>query len=453
MEQQKLDELFPEMSLRIKEKDKFIIREVGKSKKLLNAASGAPDYKFLKKKVFEIEGKYGPASALNFIYRLELATGKRKPSLAIYDHAFHFIGGAQKYGLVMVKALEKDFDITIISNRKVSHEDFFNWYGIDSTGFRIKIIPLPYFDNAGTFHIEPHRVDKKTDNPFHLISRESGMYDIFINNSMLEMVYPLSPVSIMVCHFPERRPVSYFYSDIYTYTVFNSNYTKEWIEKRWKYTPHKHIYPPVNMSQKTEFNKKDKIILSVARFEEGGTKKQLELVRSFIKMVKKNSVETEGWKLVLAGGSGDNNPYIEKLSELILSVENIPIELRVNISDKEIRKLYANASIFWHLCGLGQNDPAKVEHFGMTIAEAMQNGIVPVVFDGGGQKEIVDQGVNGFRVKSSSALIKISLKIISDPVLRKKMSKNAIEKSVNFDIKNFEKNVSDFFSKITSELL
>lgn len=392
--------------------------------------------------------KYGIQGAINFLRHYEISTGKRKPSLAIYDHAFHFIGGAQKYGLTLIKALEDDFDITIIANRDVTHKDFMEWYGLDLKKAAIKIVRLPYFENRKTSHIDPHRIMKGTPNPFHTISRESGNYDIFINNGMLEMVYPLSLISVLVCHFPERRPQSYFYSDQYTYTIYNSKYTEKWIRRRWKYTPHKHIYPPVDMEVFKTGSEKEKLILSVARLEEGGTKKQKEMATAFITLKKNFPDISKGWKLIIAGGSTGENPYVQELKEIIKEAEENTIELNINISDRDLKDLYKKASIFWHLCGLGQNDPAKVEHFGMTIGEAMQNRLAPIVFDGGGQKEIVEHGISGFRISSLKGLIRYTVKIMEDDKLKKNLGESAYLKSLQFNRERFEKEVKQFFEKI-----
>ncbi len=400
-----------------------------------------------------IKDELGIHKALHFIYRLELANKTRKPTLAIYDHAFHFIGGAQKYGLTMVKALEDLFDITIISNRNVTHENFMNWYGLDLSKMNIKIIPIPYFEDLGTFHIEPHRVTKNMDNPFHIIGKESGLYDIFINNGMLEMVYPLSPYSVMICHFPERRPQSYFYSDLYTYTIYNSNYTGEWIRKRWKYEPHERIYPPVDMSPDKIPQKKEKIILSVARFEEGGTKKQFEMVKSFKRLKEIYPDESKDWKLILIGGSTGKNRYLDKIEMFVNDNPQYSIELMVNIGDNELRELYKRSMIFWHLCGIGQNDPAKVEHFGMTIAEAMQNGIIPIVYDGGGQKEIVESGISGFRIRSLNGLIKRTVYLMTNSIKAEKMKNSALIKSKQYDVIRFNSEIKKFFTDILRQIV
>jgi len=82
----------------------------------------------------------------------------------------------------------------------------------------------------------------------------------------------------------------------------------------------------------------------------------------------------------------------------------------------------------------------------MTIVEAMQNRLVPVVFDGGGQREIVEQEKSGFRVTSTAELMTYTLKLIRDPDLREKLGAGAFERSKAFTREVFEKNVKDFFS-------
>ncbi len=395
-----------------------------------------------------ISSQHGPQAAYNALLRTEVATGSRKPTMAIYDHTSHLIGGGQKYGFTVAYALQEMFDITLIANREITHQDIIDWYHLDLASCKIKIIPIPFFDDPDTVHLDPGRVTVRTENPFHIIGRESGNYDFFINNSMNEKVYPLSNVSSLICHFPERRPRDYFYADQYTHVIYNSNYTAGWIEKKWKFTPHKHIYPPVDMAPQDHSTQKENIILSVARFEEGGSKKQLEMVRTFTKLNRRFPELFNSWRLVLAGGSGnpDENPYLNSIKEHIRKSDTPNIQLMVNCPGDDLKEMYRKASIFWHLCGLDQTDPALVEHFGMTIVEAMQNRVVPIVFDGGGQREIVEQDVSGFRISSTAQLITSVLKIIRDSQLREKLAANAIERSQLFSRETFETRVKEFYA-------
>ncbi len=396
----------------------------------------------------QISTEYGPQTAYNTLLRIEAALKLRKPTLAIYDHTGHIIGGGQKYGFTIAHALQDIFDITLLLNKEISHKELRDWYHLDLTTCQIKVIKIPFFDQFNSPLLDPARVSRRIQNPFHIISKESGNYDFFINNSMNEMVYPLANVSALICHFPERRPKSYFYADRYTHVIYNSQYTAHWIEEKWKFTPHKHIYPPVDMAPVTSSaeTSKENIILSVARFEVGGSKKQLEMVRTFLKLNRRFPAVFNEWKLALVGGSPDENEYLKKIKELIEKSGTNNILLMVNSSGDELKALYGKAKIFWHLCGLDQTDPSLVEHFGMTIVEAMQNRLVPIVFDGGGQREIVDHGVNGFRVNSTAQLMSFTMKVINDPSLQIELGGQAFEKSKLFTRETFEQKVKEFFS-------
>jgi len=406
------------------------------------------DMSQLEKKVYSITAEKGIQFAYNCLIRSRVAWGQRKPTLAIYDHTGHLIGGGQKYGFTVANALKDLFDITLILNKKITHQDILDWYHLDLNTCKIKVIEIPFFNQFDSLHLDPARINFRTGNPFHIISRESGNYDFFINNSMNEKVFPLSNISALICHFPERRPKNYFYADRYTHIIYNSKYTAHWIREKWKIAPHKHIYPPVDMplDNGDEKPNKEDIILSVARFEEGGSKKQLDMVYAFLKLNRRFPEIFNHWRLVLVGGSPSENHYLKQIKDTIEKSGVNNIQLKVNSSGNELKSLYRKSSIFWHLCGLGQSDPALVEHFGMTIVEAMQNRLVPIVFDGGGQQEIVEQGVSGYRITSSAQLMAQTLKSIREPKLREELSNNAWKRSQHFTRQVFEKNTRDFFS-------
>lgn len=401
----------------------------------------------------EISRNAGIQAAYNFVMRAQAALGLRKPSVAIYDHAFHLIGGAQKYGLTLVSALKDLFDITILANKEVCLEDFRDWYDLDLSGCMIKVVKLPFYEERNAFHLDPAFITRRIENPFHLVSRESGNYDIFINNSMNEMVFPLSNISVLICHFPERRRQSYFYADRYTYTICNSRYTARWVEEKWKYRPHIQIYPPVDMDGAERDFPKKKIILSVARFEPEGTKRQLEMVQAFIKLGREWPEIVRGWRFVLAGGSSPHNCYLAELDRLVTGRPERNIELKINIPLAELKSLYRESTLFWHLCGLTHDDPSEIEHFGMTTVEAMQNRLVPVVYDGGGLAEIVDHGVNGFRVRSKAELLERSIELIRGPGLARRLAEAAAQKARAYTRGKFEESVRAFFGGILKEYI
>ncbi|MFZ2054465.1 MAG: glycosyltransferase family 4 protein [Candidatus Aminicenantales bacterium] len=393
----------------------------------------------------------GIQAGLNYLSRAEVMLGLRRPRLAVYDHAFHLIGGAQKYGLTLTAALRDRFDITLIANKDIRLEDFRDWYDLDLSGCAVKVIKIPFYEEKGAAFLDPALVTTKVENPFHLVSRESGNYDLFVNNSMNEMVYPLSNISVLICHFPERLPRSYFYADRYSHVIYNSRYTAVWVERTWKFEPHQHIYPPVDLEAGGAAVPKKRLILSVARFEPEGIKRQREMIEAFLKLDRLYPDLVKDWRLVLVGGSEPRNRYLDGLARLVKDSARKNVDLKVNIRAAELRALYREASMFWHLCGIVHDHPSEVEHFGMTTVEAMEHRAVPVVYDGGGLREIVDHGVEGFRVRTTGKLLEYSIRLIRDPGLIRKLGEAAHAKARNFSRARFEERVRTFFGRLLSE--
>jgi O-antigen biosynthesis protein len=94
-----------------------------------------------------------------------------------------------------------------------------------------------------------------------------------------------------------------------------------------------------------------------------------------------------------------------------------------------------------------------VEHFGMTTVEAMQNYCVPIVIRGGGQIEIVQEGISGFTFSTIGELQAHTLHMINDKTLRMDMAKNAYRRSHEFNGEAFKTSVSALFSEIESTLI
>ena len=233
----------------------------------------------------------------------------------------------------------------------------------------------------------------------------------------------------------------------------NGDYTSFWVKERWGLDYTLRLYPPVDMYHgANNVDKKLKIILSVARFEPGGSKKQLDMVRAFRELCQIDQNVKNEWRFIMAGGSADDNPYFNRVKREIEARKESNIELMPNLTNTEILRLYGTASIFWHACGLNEKNPHLVEHFGMTTVEAMQNYCVPIVINGGGQKEIVEHEISGFRFNTLDELISLTLRVINNDELRKNIAQRAYERSHRFDFEEFKKTVNPFFLNIENRL-
>jgi GT2 family glycosyltransferase len=383
----------------------------------------------------------------NCINEAELYLNLRKPSVCIYDHALHFIGGGQKYGCTIAEALQNDFSVTLVSNKKINIKTLEKWYNLKLNKCDLKVIELPI--NKKDKLINPSLAEHSQKNPFAKVEDEVLNHDLLINVNMVPHVNPISLKSIFLCHFPDGNKGNFFYTNKYDKLITNSKYTTRWLNNKWNLKADKIIYPPADMKYEKRINKEN-IILSVSRFERTGSKKQYEIAKIFTKLYRKNPKLMKGWKLILAGGSIENNSYLKKVKQYV-DMHNAPIKIITNLSNNELKKLYAKSQIFWHACGLNQNSkksPNLIEHFGMTTVEAMQNSCAPIVINGGGQKEIIEHKLNGFRFQNEKELKKYTLKLIKKPALLKQIQKEAAKCSKKYNKNSFNKN----FATITKEI-
>lgn len=220
--------------------------------------------------------------------------------------------------------------------------------------------------------------------------------------------------------------------------ICNSYFTKSFIDEEFGVNSIV-IYPPVDVSS-IKPKRKENIILSVARFSELlQSKRQDVLVESFKKLLKKG---LSGWKLVLAGGSEVGAG--EFLGRLKRSAKGYPIEILENPPFKKLVSLYGRSKIFWSAVGFGVNAnkyPMKVEHFGISVVEAMAAGCVPLVYNAGGHIEIVNNGQNGYLWSKIGELVKLTLMLSRAKQKLNKLSRACVLSSRNFGYERFEKEV------------
>jgi len=365
--------------------------------------------------------------------RVQVVLGHRPMSIGIYDHALQVVGGGQKYVATLAASLQERFDVTYIVNCPVDLEEVGSWYGLDLSRCRTLVVPLPFY--ADHEWIDSTKVGADEDNPFDAVARASAAYDVFINANMLEKVRPLAPLSVFFCHFPDVLPRAHFAAHEYTLLVANSRYTSDWVRRRWGLAPSMLLYPPIDAA--APGCQKERIILSVARFEPGGSKKQLEMIQAFRALRAATPESVAGWRLVLVGGSLQGNAYLDRVRS-VARRESGAIEVHVNVPFEQLRSWYGRASIFWHACGFGERDPHLIEHFGMSTVEAMQNRCAPIVFDGGGQREIVEHGISGFRFQYLDELCAWTAHLAQSSALRSTMQDAARRRSAQFDRATFE---------------
>lgn len=374
--------------------------------------------------------------------------------------AFTGIGGAEKYAAAIAQYLAdnyKNLDIGFVSYRhdpdRSSNIEFLNTAYDLSLPESVGVTMLDEETDGKWGRFVAHRALRKT-------SRDVDLYvNCFHNVQFFE-----ARKNIHVVHFPAPRrtkgsptfggklllkpladALDRKYRDCYDLFICNSHFSEQWLETYWDINPDRRVvlYPPASHDaiwSDEIVSKKEPIILLVSRFDP--KKNILETVQFFAE----NETRFPGWHLVVAGSYSDSDrAYFEHTRDVAADHR---IDILPNLPINDLRALYQKASIFWHAMGMTAdeaNNPVDVEHFGITTVEAMAAGAVPVVIDKGGQREIVDDGINGFRWKNLEELGSLTQKLIMNPDLRLTLSKSAVEKSNKYSLEAFNANIDTIF--------
>ncbi len=231
----------------------------------------------------------------------------------------------------------------------------------------------------------------------------------FLNARGLNLIHfqvPFKKVRKGLFWFLKKRYISYF--------IYNSHFTQSIVQPQLEPVPSKIIYPPVEVSAfHANSVKKEKIILAVGRFDQTMQAKRQDLLIDVFKTI---SSQAKGWKLILAGGTTNYDHWVKPLQK---QAKGYPIEFIVNPSWNQLKRLYQQATIFWHAAGYGINPyqhPERMEHFGITTVEALAAGCVPIVYNGGGLPEIIKPYQNGLLFSTPTQLADLTLQVINQKI-------------------------------------
>ncbi|MBO0730773.1 MAG: glycosyltransferase, partial [Acidimicrobiaceae bacterium] len=236
--------------------------------------------------------------------------------------------------------------------------------------------------------------------------------------------------------------------------VCQSEYVRQWVARRWNRDAPV-VNPPIDVpDEDPDWARKEQTILGVGRFfTTGHNKRQDVMVRVFRELCDDGLT---GWTLQLAGGLQRDHPedvaYLERVTEL---AKGYPVDVHTDVSGAGLRDIYERASIFWHAAGFGvdaESRPEDLEHFGMTTAEAMGYGAVPVAIGRGGQVEVVEPGISGFLWDDLTQLKAQTLRLVGSPSLRRTMGLAARERSRRFSRSAFRQNLVAALSPVLMDV-
>ena len=301
----------------------------------------------------------------------------------------------------------------------------------------------------------------------------TGRFDVFLSmgNSLTPWINPLGRRNIYICQFPfpqnddwikENALTLKKYDTVIVYSNFVMEHYKNLLKKYGlPDMPVNVVYPPCGSQTETMkpetkngLNSDHKIIiLTVGRFfSEGHCKRQDFLIESFIEMLSLSQDKglnlADNVELHIAGGihpTKDGRDFFAKCKNMAQGHKNI--FLYGNIDALSLKELYAKADIYWHAAGINVNSaahPEMLEHFGITVVEAMAAGCIPIVVNKGGPPEIVRNGIDGFHFNSKEELIEKTLNLVKmEHKELKSLLENALLRSGEFTKEKFYSQISN----------
>lgn len=354
--------------------------------------------------------------------------------IGIYDPYLDDCGGGEKYMMTIAQCLSKSHKVSVFWDNVVDFKNVSERFNLDLS----KTSLVPNIFSPKTSFLNRLNQSKKYD---VIIFLSDGSIPFVSSKLFLHMQRPLLHVKLTLFDKLKVRRVHTFFC--------NSMYTKAYIDKTYNIKS-LILYPPVSVNYKK--NKKENMILHVGRFRVvdkaigvSDFKKQHVMIQAFKEMIDHG---LKKWKLVMAVSvKQEDKSEFEYMKK---TAGGYPIEFAVNKSNTELWAYYSKAKIYWHASGFGEDlekKPEAAEHFGISTVEAMGAGVVPVVVNAGGQKEIVTDGENGLLWSTLAELIEVTLILISSQETLRELSENAQKRASDFSLENFEKKLTSIMVK------
>lgn len=345
--------------------------------------------------------------------------------IGIYDPYLDDLGGGEKYMMSIASCLAKKHEVSIFWDDK---EDIYQL----KKRFSLPLENIKITKNIFSQHSSFIKRILQTKNYDAIIVLSDGSIPFTLSKKLLlHIQQPLGRIN--ASSWKDKLKLKRI-----TKIFYNSTFTSSFNQQRLQGVPSMIIYPPVEIFPKK--TKKENSILHVGRFRVKNVavedyKKQVVMIKIFKKMVDQG---LSNWRFVIAASvkKEDENRF----SLLRESAKGYPIEFVINKTNDQLWEYYTKAKIYWHASGFGEdlkNHPEYAEHFGISTVEAMGAGAVPVVFNAGGQKEIITEGETGFLWDSIDECISKTKRVMENETLWKMLSDAAREHAKNFSKETF----------------
>lgn len=342
-----------------------------------------------------------------------------QPDALFYDLYLRTLGGGERYLLAMAEVVAADRQVEVAAPS------------------------LPGADRLRHFGMPAHLPTRRVHPTCFIPWTRGAPLLVYLANGV--PLPSLADRSIAVVQFPMRslgtgRALRQLRNAILSpyELVTYSNYVRSWIERRWDRTAEV-IHPPVRLGQFRPAAK-EPMILAVGRFfAVQHNKRQDVLIEGFRQF---SMGAGSDWTLTLVGGRYDSRGTRRFIEEMQVQAVGLRVRFVFDATEAELLDLFGRASLFWHAAGFGRaaDAPEDAEHFGMSTVEAMGHGVVPLVYDDGGQREVLAEG-GGLLWTTIDELVSKTSALAASDTQREALATTAVRAAQRFGRDRFDAQV------------
>ena len=368
------------------------------------------------------------------------------------------LGGGEKYLGVAAAALRDAYPqhhVEIVSPVPADRARYERVLDLDLAGIELR---------SGVQRVTPvHRMVARMPalRPLRnrLVARQAALqtaaYDLWLGMVYVIPASSSARRSVMLCQFPYPLRTTALRRGVDTFDpiVCQSEYVRRCVARYWQRDAEV-LFPPIDVpTEEPEWGAKRPFILSVGRFVAGGHNKRHDVLAQAFRDLCDGGLS--GWELHLVGTVHQDEASLAYYRRVLEAAQGYPIHVHADASYAELTRLYGQASIYWHAAGYevdGERRPEDLEHFGMTTAEAMAHGAVPVVIARGGQPEVVRDGVDGHLWGDLDGLRGRTRELAADPARLRALGEAARASSRRFSREAFRQRLLEILGPIVAEL-
>jgi glycosyltransferase involved in cell wall biosynthesis len=349
-------------------------------------------------------------------------------------------GGSERLCLAIIEGLkEKGYNVTLGTFEKTRWRNVEKIFG-NALKPDFEIVKPRYFGYSAYGELlNFHRLLSKISQNYEVVIVSCTSPWFYCPTAKKAIIYMIPPVSYMnVLKRAYLTPYVFIQKMFLKKTknkviLTNSSFSSRVIEAIYQLKC-KVLYPPINIKDFNPSPKKEDLVVSIGRFD--SFKKFELLIRAF--------THVKDGKCIIMGSAYNSASirYLMKLRQLINNMKlNHRVTLNVNVSFDILKNILSKAKIYVHC--------AILEHFGISVAEAMASGCVPIVHRSGGPyTDIIEFDKHGLSFVNIQELANNINLLLTNKGMYEILRLKAIERARIFNKEQFKKGILKYVNDI-----